>query len=298
MKKYTRRKGRSGRRIPRHKKQTRSKKYSRRRLRYGGVSKRPSAIPSAIPSARQSSRQSAPLPPPPPPPSKAPSRSAKPSGLLVFKNGVSLQSMRTAGISKADAQVSKADAQVSKAVRLIANFPHNMDKFLEMVIYDHNLLSDTDVKIALQNKISINMFPAIGRLSTNGIIFISYICGKLNHLLEELSRTNKSNVAKQRELLRKIKQIERVIYLLDGVGCSWGVRPYNEDEMKTIDYYYRIVKKDEAGLQEYYYHLNALIDKYFPDFKVNQDTSRVVSSSMARLLISQRVIDTLPDIPE
>ena len=318
MKKYTRRKGRSGRRIPRHKKQTRSKKYSRRRLRYGGVSKRPSAIPSAIPSARQSSRQSAPLPPPPPPPSKAPSRSAKPSGLLVFKNGVSLQSMRTAGISKADAQVSKADAQVSKAdaqvskadaqvskaVRLIANFPHNMDKFLEMVIYDHNLLSDTDVKIALQNKISINMFPAIGRLSTNGIIFISYICGKLNHLLEELSRTNKSNVAKksdvakQSELLRKIKQIERVIYLLDGVGCSWGVRPYNEDEMKTIDYYYRIVKKDEAGLQEYYYHLNALIDKYFPDFKIDKDTSRVVSSSMARLLISQRVINTLPDIPE
>ena len=297
MKKYTRRKGRSGRRIPRHKKQTRSKKYSRRRLRYGGVSKRPSAIPSAIPSARQSSRQSAPLPPPPPPPSKAPSRSAKPSGLLVFKNGVSLQSMRTAGISK-------ADAQVSKAVRLIANFPHNMDKFLEMVIYDHNLLSDTDVKIALQNKISINMFPAIGRLSTNGIIFISYICGKLNHLLEELSRTNKSNVAKksdvakQSELLRKIKQIERVIYLLDGVGCSWGVRPYNEDEMKTIDYYYRIVKKDEAGLQEYYYHLNALIDKYFPDFKIDKDTSRVVSSSMARLLISQRVINTLPDIPE
>ena len=275
------------RRIPRHKKQTR-KKYSRRRLQYGGVSKRPSAIPSA----RQSSRRSASLPPTPPPPSKAPSRSAKPAGgLLVFKNGVSLQSMRTAGISK-------ADAQVSKVVRLIANFPHNMDKFLEMVIYDHNLLSDTDVKIALRNKISINMFPAIGRLSTNGIIFISYICGKLNHLLEELSRTNKSNVAKKSELLRKIKQIERVIYLLDDVGCSWGVRPYNEDEMKTINNYYRIVNKDEAGLQEYYYHLNALIDKYFPDFKVNRDSSRVVSSSMARLLISQRVIDTLPDIPE
>ena len=53
MKKYTRRKGRKGPRGPRH------KKDSRRRLRYGGVSKRPSAIPSA----RQSSRRSAPLPP-------------------------------------------------------------------------------------------------------------------------------------------------------------------------------------------------------------------------------------------
>lgn len=286
MKKYTRRRGRNMRRRPRHKKQTRSKKYSRRRSLCGGVSKRPSAIPSA----RQSSRRSAPLPPPPPPPSKAP-RSAKPVGLLVFKNGVSLQSMRTAGISK-------ADAQVSKAVRLIANFPYDMDKFLEMVIYNHNLLSDNDVKIALRNKISINMFPATGRLSTNGIIFISYICGKLNHLLEELSRTNKSNVAKKSELLRKIKQIERVIYLLDDVGCSWGVRPYNADEMKTIDDYYRIFNNDEAGLQEYYSQLNALIDTYFPDFKVHQDTSRVVSSSMARLLISQRVINTLPDIPE
>lgn len=285
MKKYTRRKGRSGRKIPRHK-QTRSKKYSRRRLRYGGVSKRSRATP------HRASSRSASLPPTPPPPSKAPSRSAKPAGgLLVFKNGVSLQSMRTAGISK-------ADAQVSKVVRLIANFPYDMDKFLEMVIYNHNLLSDNDVKIALRNKISINMFPATGRLSTNGIIFISYICGKLNHLLEELSRTDKSNVAKKSELLRKIKQIERVIYLLDDVGCSWGVRPYNAHEMETINNYYRIVNKDEAGLQEYYYHLNALIDKYFPDFKVHQDTSRVVSSSTARLLISQRVINTLPDIPE
>ena len=300
MKKYTRRRGRNMRRRLRNQKQTRSKKYSRRRLRYGGVSKRSRETPP------RASTISAPLPPPPPPPSKAPSRSAKPTGgLLVFKNGVSLQSMRTAGISKADAQVSKADAQVSKAdaqvskaVRLIANFPYNMDKFLEMVIYNHNLLSDNDVKIALRNKISINMFPATGRLSTNGIIFISYICGKLNHLLEELSRTNKSNVAKKSELLRKIKQIERVIYLLDDVGCSWGVRPYNADEMKTIDDYYRIVNSDEAGLQEYYSHLNALIDTYFPDFKVHQDPSRVVSSSMARLLISQRVINTLPDIPE
>jgi hypothetical protein len=297
MKKYTIRKGRSGRRRLRNQKQTRSKKYSRRRLRYGGVSKRSRATPP-----RASSR-SASLPPTPPPPSKAPSRSAKPAGgLLVFKNGVSLQSMRTAGISKADAQVSKADAQVSKAdaqvskvVRLIANFPYDMDKFLEMVIYNHNLLSDNDVKIALRNKISINMFPATGRLSTNGIIFISYICGKLNHLLEELSRTN---VAKKSQLLRKIKQIERVIYLLDDVGCSWGVRPYNAHEMKTIYDYYIKYNNDEAGLQEYYSHLNALIDTYFPDFKVHQDPSRVVSSSMARLLISQRVINTLPDIHE
>jgi hypothetical protein len=68
--------------------------------------------------------------------------------------------------------------------------------------------------------------------------------------------------------------------------------------MKTIYDYYIKYNNDEAGLQEYYYHLNALIDKYFPDFKVNRDSSRVVSSSMARLLISQRVINTLPDIPE
>jgi hypothetical protein len=305
MKKYTRRQR------PRRygKQKTRSKKYSRRRLRQGGASRGPSAskqssrrsapppptsratpsraTPSAPPSARQSSRRGA---PPLPTSGAHPSASRAPSGVVVIRNGVSIGSMGTAGISK-------IDAQVSKAVRLIANFPYVMDKFLEMVIYNHNLLSDNDVKIALQNKISINMFPATGRLSTNGIIFISYICGKLNHLLLELSRTNKSNVAKKIELLRKIKQIESVIYLLDDVGCSWGVRPYNAGEMKTIDDYYRIVNRDEAGLQEYYSHLNALIDTYFPDFKVHRDPSHVVSSSMARLLISQRVINTLPDIP-
>ena len=286
MKKYTRRKGRSGRRIPRHKKQTR-KKYSRRRLRYGGVSKRSRAIPSA----RQSSRRSASLPPTPPPPSKTPSRSTKPAGgLLVFRNGVSLQSMRTAGISK-------ADAQVSKVVRLIANFPYDMDKFLEMVIYNHNLLSDNDVKIALRNKISINMFPATGRLSTNGIIFISYICGKLVCLLNELSTLPKSDVGKKRSLLYRIKQIEKVICLLDGVGCSWGVRPYNEAEMNIIaDYYGKI--KDDAGLQEYYRQLNALIDKYFPVLKKYTDPSHVVSSSMCRRLIPGHVMRALPTIDE
>jgi hypothetical protein len=198
--------------------------------------------------------------------------------------------MRTAGISK-------ADAQVSKVVRLIANFPYDMDKFLEMVIYNHNLLSDNDVKIALRNKISINMFPATGRLSTNGIIFISYICGKLVCLLNELSTLPKSDVGKKRSLLYRIKQIEKVICLLDGVGCSWGVRPYNEAEMNIIaDYYGKI--KDDAGLQEYYRQLNALIDKYFPVLKKYTDPSHVVSSSMCRRLIPGHVMRALPTIDE
>ena len=281
MKKYTRRR------------QTRSKKYSRRRSRRGGGSrhpKTPAPTPAPTPNIRQSSR------------TKTPSRtSGIPSAAkLTTSKGVVVS--RYQGHSHVNASsragISKADAQVSEVVRFIAKFPQDMDKFLEMVIYNNNLLSDNDVKIALLNKISINMFPAAGRLSTNGIIFISYICGKLNHLLLELSRTNKSNVAKKSELLRKIKQIERVIYLLDDVGCSWGVRPYNAGEMKTIEDYYRIVNGDEVGLQEYYSHLNALIDTYFPDFKVHKNPSDVVSSSMARLLISESLINTLPDVPE
>jgi hypothetical protein len=187
MKKYTIRRRRH--------RQTRNKKYlkTRRHLsRYGGVSKRPSATPSGKLSlgSRQSSRTRA-----PPPPSKASSRSAKSTGVMVFKNGASLQPLRNAGISKKEI---KDDPQVLEAARIIANFPQDMDNFLKMVISNHNLLHNSDVQIALRNKISINMFPATGRLSTTGIIFISYICGKINHLLQELSRTAKTDVIKKK----------------------------------------------------------------------------------------------------
>jgi hypothetical protein len=293
MKKYTIRRHRRRR-------QTRSKKYlktRRQRSRYGGVSKRPSAPPTPSLGSRQSSRIRA--PPPSPPPSKASSRrsaSAKSTGgVVVIKNGVSLQPLRNAGISKKEI---KDDAQALQAARKIANFPQDMDNFLKMVISNHNLLHNSDVQIALRNKISINMFPATGRLSTTGIIFISYICGKINHLLQELSRTAKTDVSKKREILRKIKQIEEVIYLLDGIGCSWGVRPYNEEEMDTIAKYYRKVKNDEAGLQKYYYELNKLIDTYFPDLKKYSDPSHVVSSSMCRRLIPGYVMSRLPTISE
>lgn len=287
MKKYTIRRRRH--------RQTRNKKYlktRRHRSRYGGVSKRPSATPSGKLSlgSRQSSRTRA-----PPPPSKASSRSAKSTGVMVFKNGASLQPLRNAGISKKEI---KDDPQVLEAARIIANFPQDMDNFLKMVISNHNLLHNSDVQIALRNKISINMFPATGRLSTTGIIFISYICGKINHLLQELSRTAKTDVIKKKEILRKIKQIEEVIYLLDGIGCSWGVRPYNQDEMDTIAKYYRKVKDDEAGLQKYYYELNKLIDTYFPDFKEKPNTSDVVSSSMCRRLIPGHIVSRLPTISE
>jgi len=214
---------------------------------------------------------------------------------MVFKNGASLQPLRNAGISKKEI---KDDPQVLEAARIIANFPQDMDNFLKMVISNHNLLHNSDVQIALRNKISINMFPATGRLSTTGIIFISYICGKINHLLQELSRTAKTDVIKKKEILRKIKQIEEVIYLLDGIGCSWGVRPYNQDEMDTIAKYYRKVKDDEAGLQKYYYELNKLIDTYFPDFKEKPNTSDVVSSSMCRRLIPGHIVSRLPTISE
>ena len=296
MKKYTIRRHRRRR-------QTRSKKYlktRRQRSRYGGVSKRPSAPPTPSLGSRQSLRIRAPPPSPPsPPPSKASSRrsaSAKSTGgVVVIKNGASLQPLRNAGISKKEI---KDDAQALQAARKIANFPQDMDNFLKMVISNHNLLHNSDVQIALRNKISINMFPATGRLSTTGIIFISYICGKINHLLQELSRTAKTDVSKKREILRKIKQIEEVIYLLDGIGCSWGVRPYNEEEMDTIAKYYRKVKNDEAGLQKYYYELNKLIDTYFPDLKKYSAPSHVVSSSMCRRLIPGYVMSRLPTISE
>ena len=295
MSKYTRRRGRRGRY---GKQKTRSKKYyktQKRRFRRGGASKRPSATPSL--SVRQSSRTRAPPPPPPPPPSRssrAPSRSAKSTGVMVFKNGVSLQPLRNAGISKKEI---KDDAQALQAARIIANFPQDMDKFLQMVINNYELLKYEGVKLALREQISINKDPAVGRLSKNGIVFISYICGKLVCLLNELSTLPKSEVGKKSEILHKIKQIEKVICLLDGVGCSWGVRPYNQAEMDIIAEYYGKIK-DDTGLQEYYQQLNALIDKYFPVLNKYTDPSHVVSSSMCRRLIPGYVVSRLPTISE
>jgi hypothetical protein len=320
MKTYTRRRGRCRR-------QTRSKKYlntRRQRSRYGGVSKRPSATPTPTPSKkpslgiRQSSRTRGPPPPPPPPPppSKAPSRSAKPTGgVVVIRNGVSVSQSRgrtpsrapsrappktlltNAGISKKEiSKDDKDDAEVSEAVRIIANFPKDMDKFLQMVINNYKLLNDENVKFALRQQISINMVPATGRLSRNGIIFISYICGILRGLLDAM--TAETNVDKKSEILHKIKQIEHFICLLDSVGCSWGIRPYNKIDMETIDNYYRIVKDDEAGLQEYYHQLNALVDTYFPVLKKHANPSHVVSSSMCRRLIPGHVVCHLPILYE
>jgi hypothetical protein len=199
-------------------------------------------------------------------------------------------SLRNAGISK-------EDTDALEAARIISNFPKNMDKFLKMVINNYELLNYEGVKMALRKKISINDDPAVGRLSTNGIIFISYICGRLLCLLKELSTTAETDVSKKSELLREIKQIEKVICLLDGVGCSWGIRPYNQTEMDIIaDYYGKI--KDDAGLQEYYQQLNALIDKYFPVLKKYTNSSHVVSSSMCRRLIPGHVMSRLPIIEE
>ena len=297
MKKYTRRR------------QTRSKKYSRRRSRRGGGSRRPKtpaptpnirqssrsiAPPSATPSAIQSSRQSSRMKTPSRTPSgrTSSSKSATSKGVVVSRsrghshvNASSRAPLRTAGISKKEI---KDDAEALQAARLIANFPHNMDKFLEMVINNDELLNYGGVKLALREKISINEDPAVGRLSTNGIIFISYICGKINNLLLELSRTNQFNVAKKNETLDKIKKIEKVIYLLDNIGCSSGVRPYNQAEMDAIaDYYGK--NQDAAGLQEYHQQLNEFIDKYFPVLKKYTDPSHVVSSSMCIRLIPVHV---------
>ena len=101
--------------------------------------------------------------------------------------------------------------------------------------------------------------------------------------------TAETDVSKKSELLRKIKQIEKVICLLDGVGCSWGIRPYNQTEMDIIAEYYGKIK-DYAGLQEYYKQLNALIDRYFPVLKKYTNPSHVVSSSMCRRLIHGHIM--------
>ena len=309
MKKYTRRR------------QTRSKKYSRRRSRRGGGSRRPKtpaptpnarqssrsiAPPSATPSAIQSSRQSSRMKTPSRTPSgrTSSSKSATSKGVVVSRsrghshvNASSRAPLRNAGISKKEI---KDDAEALQAARLIANFPHNMDKFLDMVINNEELLNYGGVKLALREKISINEDPAIGRLSTNGIIFISYICGKLVCLLHELSTLQKSEVGKKRSLLYRIKKIENVICLLDGGGCSWGVRPYTQAEMDAIAEYYQR-NKDEAGLQEYHQQLNEFIDKYFPVLKKYTDPSHVVSSSMCIRLIPghvRHVMSRLPTIKE
>jgi len=309
MKKYTMRRRRQQR-------QTRSKKYlktRRHRSRCGGTSKRPSGKPSL--GSRQSSRTSA---PPPPTPSKAPSRSAmtKPTGgIMVIKNGVPVSqsrsrtpshmssshppksSLRNAGISKKQtSKDDKDDDEASEAVRIVANFPKGMDKFLEIVINNYKLLNDESVKFALRQQISINIGKATGRLSRNGIIFISYICGRLRDLLDTM--TAETNVDKKSKILHKIKQIEHFICLLDSVGCSWGIRPYNKTDMETIDEYYRIFKNDEAGLQEYYKQLNSLIDIYFPVLKKHRNSSHVVSSSMCRRFIPGHVVCQLPTLYE
>ena len=315
MKTYTRRRGR---RYRRQQLQTRSKKYlkmQRQRSRCGGVSKRSSSTPSL--GLRQSSRTRGSQPPPPPSrASTTPSRSPKSrGGVLVFKNGVSVSQSRgrtpsrapsrappktsliNAGISKKEiSKDDKDDAEVSEAVRIIANFPQDMGKFLEIVINNYKLLNDENVKFALRQQISINMGPATGRLSRNGIIFISYICSRLRGLLNAM--TAETNVDKKSKILHKIKHIEHFICLLDSVGCSWGIRPYNKTDMETIDDYYRIIKDDEAGLQEYYKQLNSLIDTYFPVLKKHTNPSHVVSSSMCRRFIPGHVVCHLPTLYE
>ena len=299
MKKYTRRRvcGRYGKR--------------KMRSRRGGASKRPTPAPT--PSARQSSRRSAPKPNPSKvsrAPSRVSSRSATAKSKeseLVLKNGVSVSQshgsisassrapLRSAGILKKQIlKDDKHDAEALQAAILVANFPLDMEKFLKMVIDNYELLNYEGVKYALRQKISINTAPAVGRLSTNGIIFISYICGKLFCLLNELITLPKSDVSKKNSLLYKIKQIEKVICLLDDVGCAWGIRPFNQIDMDTITDYYRVVKDDEAGLQNYYKELNKFIDKYFPVLKKYTDPSHVVSSSMCRRLIPGHVMQNLP----
>jgi hypothetical protein len=227
---------------------------------------------------------------------------------VVIKNGVSVSQSRGRTPSRApsrappktslrNAGISKIDSQALQAARIISNFPQDMDKFLQMVINNYELLNYEGVKMALRKKISINDDPAVGRLSTNGIIFISYICGRLLCLLKELSTTAETDVSKKSEILHKIEQIDKVICLLDGVGCSWGIRPYNQTEMDIIaDYYGKI--KDDAGLQEYYKQLNALIDRYFPVLKKYTNSSHVVSSSMCRRLIPGHLLSHLSTIVE
>ena len=292
MKKYTRKRAR----IRYRKRKTRSRR--------GGSSKRPTPAPTPAPTPTPAPRQSSRTTTSSRTSGRTSTAKLTPSkGVVVSRSRghshVNASSRAPPKTSLRNAGISKDDAEALQAARLIANFPHNMDKFLEMVINNYELLNYEGVKMALREKISINMGPATGRLSRNGIIFISYICGILLCLLNELSTIAKTDVvSKKIEILHKIKQIENVICLLDGVGCSWGIRPYNESEMDTIAEYYKTTIKNPKGLNEYHEQLNTFIDKYFPVLKKYTDPSHVVSSSMCRRVIPGNIIHRLSSINE
>jgi hypothetical protein len=293
MKKYTRKRAR-----------IRYRKRKTRSLR-GGGSKRPTPAPTPAPtptprqSARQSSRTTT--------SSRTSGRTSTAKlttskGVVVSRSRghshVSASSrapLRNAGILKKQiSKDDKDDTQALEAAKLIAEFPLKMDKFLKMVVNNYELLNYEGVKLALREQISINEEPAVGRLSKKGIIFISYICGKLVCLLNELSTLPKTEVDKKSETLDEIKKIERVICLLDGVGCSWGIRPYSQPEMDNIAEYYRKIK-DDAGLRKYHQQLNEFINKYFPVLTKYTDPSHVVSSSMCRRLIPHHIMSRIDE---
>jgi hypothetical protein len=229
-----------------------------------------------------------------PTPSKAPSK-----GVVVIRNGQNIQShipsssLRIAGIAKSSTDPTDVDAIY--AANLVSKFPLGMDKFLQIVIKNYEILNYEKVKLALRDKISINKAPAIGRLSINGVIFISYISGRLACLLKELSMTNPDEHDKRREILVKIKQLEKIICLLDDVGCSWGIRPYNIHEMNIIAEYYKTIENPGSSFEGYNRLLTEFINKYFPVLKKYTDPSHVVSSSMCRRLIPGSLLAKLPE---
>lgn len=288
MKKYTRRRGLKCsnylKKSTRHKHLTRSK-HSRRLT--GGVSIR----------SRQSLAQSK-APSRAPTSSKAPSR-APSKGVVVIRNRKHIyqhtpsSSLRIAGISKQTIDTTDADAIY--AANLVSKFPLGMDKFLQIVIKNYEILNYEKVKLALRDKISINKDPAIGRLSINGIIFISYISGRLICLLKELSMTTTEEHDKKKEILDNIKHIEKIICLLDGVGCSWGIRPYNLYEMNIIAEYYKTVKNTGSSFEEYNRLLTEFINKYFPVLTKYTDPSHVISTSICRRIIPGKVLEMIPE---
>lgn len=289
-----------------------SKKYRRKQLRtrskhsrrlMGGVFPRSkqSLAPSKAPSKASSKA-----------PSKASSKASSKAqskvsskGVVVIRNGQHIHqsivqhapssSLRIAGIAKPVNDPTDVDAIY--AANLVSKFPLGMDKFLQIVIKNYEILNYEKVKIALRDKISINKDPAVGRLSINGIIFISYISGRLACLLKELSMTKPEEHDKRREILVKIKQLEKIICLLDDVGCSWGIRPYNIHEMNIIAEYYKNIKND-AGFIEYNRLLTEFINKYFSVLTKYTNPSHVVSSSMCRRLIPGSLLATLPEYGE
>lgn len=282
-KKYTNRK--------RPMRQTR-KKYSTRRqnihihIHKGGVSRRPTSS-TQISSRSNTSRASR--------ASRVNKTSRNVKSVLVLKNSIPVSKSHIQPSSRVG--ISKVDSEALQTARIISNFPRGMDKFLQMVINNYELLNYESVKSALRKKISINEGLAEGRLSPNGIIFISYISGRLLCLLKQLSTIKETEIEKKNELLHSIKKLEKLICLLDGVGCSWGIRPYNEYEMNIISEHYKNIK-DEAGLQEYNRLLFEFIDKYFPILKKYTDPSHIVSSSMCRRLIPKNVMHVLPTLSE